>query len=76
LKFKDDISNIFFSAIINSQNAFGSPACRKIAFAVWRLGIPTGTAKFRSVIGLCQISWLPRPCRTSVQPAARSKSRS
>ncbi len=34
-----------------------------------------GTAKFRLVMGLCQISWLPRPCRTSVQPAARSKSR-
>jgi hypothetical protein len=27
-----------------------------MAFAVWRLGMPTGTAKFRFVIGLCQIS--------------------
>ena len=42
--------------------------------SVWRLGMPTGTAKFRFVIGLNQISWLPRPCRTSVQPAARGKS--
>jgi hypothetical protein len=30
-----------------------------MALAVWRLGIPTGTAKFRCVMGLCQISWLP-----------------
>ena len=33
-------------------------------------------AKFRLVIGLCQISWLPRPCRTKMQPASRNKSRS
>jgi hypothetical protein len=58
-----------------AQNAFGNPAWRRMALAVWRLGIPTGTAKFRFVIGLCQISWLPLPCRTSVQPAARSNSR-
>jgi hypothetical protein len=32
-----------------------------MAFAVWRLGMPTGTAKFRRVIGLYQISWLPFP---------------
>ena len=50
-----------------AQNAFGKPAWRKIAFAVWRLGIPTGTAKFRLVIGLCQISWLPVPWRTRKQ---------
>jgi hypothetical protein len=47
-----------------------------MAFAVWRLGMPIGTAKFRFVIGLCQISWLPLPWRTIVQPAARNKSRS
>ena len=34
----------------------GNPACRRIAFAVCRLGMPTGTAKFRFVVGLCQIS--------------------
>lgn len=28
--------------------------------------------KFRPVIGLRQISWLPLPCRTSEQPALRS----
>jgi hypothetical protein len=28
------------------------------------------------VIGLCQISWLPLPCRTGTQPAAPSKSHS
>ena len=39
-----------------SQNAFGSPACRRMAFAVCRLGIPTGMAKLRLVIGLYQIS--------------------
>jgi len=27
-----------------------------MALAVWRLGMPTGTAKFRRVIGLYQIS--------------------
>jgi hypothetical protein len=37
--------------------------------------MPIGTAKFRLVIGLWQISWLPRPCRTKMQPAARNKSR-
>jgi hypothetical protein len=58
------------------QNAFGRPACRKMALAVWRLGIPTGTGKFRRVIGLYQISWLPLPWRTKVHPAARSSSRS
>jgi hypothetical protein len=26
-----------------------------MAFAVWRLGIPIGTGKFRAVIGLYQI---------------------
>src|SRR5947208_16328280 len=26
-----------------------------------------GTAKFLLVIGLCQISWLPLPCRTGTQ---------
>jgi hypothetical protein len=26
-----------------------------MALAVWRLGMPIGTAKFRPVIGLCQI---------------------
>ena len=57
------------------QNALGNPAWRKIALAVCRLGMPIGTAKFRLVIGLCQISWLPLPCRTSVQPAARNNSR-
>jgi len=40
------------------QNAFGKPAWRRMALAVWRLGMPIGTAKFRLVIGLCQISWL------------------
>src|ERR1700738_5212272 len=59
-----------------AQNALGRPAWGRIALAVWRLGMPTGTAKFRFVIGLYQISWLPLPCRTKVQPAARSKSRS
>jgi len=34
-----------------------------------------GPSKFLRVIGLYQISWLPRPCRTKVQPAARSSSR-
>jgi hypothetical protein len=43
------------------QNDFGNPACSRIAFAVWRLGIPTGTGKFQLVIGLRQISWLPFP---------------
>ena len=57
------------------SNAFGNPAWRKMALAVWRLGMPTGTGKFRCVIGLRQISWLPLPCRTRVQPAARSNSR-
>ena len=33
-----------------------------MALAVWRLGMPTGTEKFRPVIGLYQISWLPLPC--------------
>jgi hypothetical protein len=61
---------------LSTQNAFGRPAWRRIALAVRRLGIPTGTAKFRLVIGLYQISWLPLPCLTRVQPAARSKSRS
>jgi hypothetical protein len=42
-----------------------------MALAVCRLGMPIGTAKFRLVVGLCQISWLPLPCRTSVQPAAQ-----
>jgi hypothetical protein len=42
--------------IEKAQNALGNPACRQMAFAVWRLGIPTGTAKFRFVIGLRQIS--------------------
>ena len=46
-----------------------------MAFAVCRLGIPTGTAKFRPVIGLRQISWLPRPCLTREQPACLNKSR-
>jgi hypothetical protein len=46
-----------------------------MAFAVCRLGMPTGTAKFRFVIGLRQISWLPLPCRTSVHPAARNAQR-
>jgi hypothetical protein len=46
-----------------------------MAFAVCRLGMPTGTAKFRPVVGLRQISWLPRPCLSKTQPAARSKSR-
>ena len=59
-----------------AQNALGRPAWRRIALAVWRLGMPTGTAKFRFVIGLYQISWLPLPCRMKVQPAARNKSRS
>jgi hypothetical protein len=59
-----------------AQNAFGKPAWRKIALAVWRLGIPIGTAKFRLVTGLCQISWLPLPWRTRKQPAPRNKSRS
>jgi len=57
------------------QKAFGRPACRRMALAVWRLGIPIGTGKFRPVIGPCQISWLPLPWRTSVHPAARSSSR-
>jgi putative ATPase len=39
-----------------AQNAFGSPACRRMAFAVCRLGMPTGTAKWRPVRGLVQIS--------------------
>lgn len=39
-----------------AQKAFGSPACLRIALAVWRLGIPIGTGKFRRVIGLYQIS--------------------
>jgi hypothetical protein len=34
-----------------------------------------GNREFRRVSGLCQISWLPLPCRTRVQPAARSRSR-
>src|SRR6478752_10806185 len=59
-----------------AQNALGKPAWRRIALAVWRLGIPTGTAKFRLVIGLCQISWLSVPWRTRKQPAPRNRSRS
>jgi hypothetical protein len=54
-----------------AQKCFGNPACLNIAFAVCRLGMPTGTGKFRFVIGLYQISWLPFPCRTGMQPAAR-----
>ena len=46
-----------------------------MAFAVCRLGMPTGTAKFWPVIGLCQTSWLPLPYRTIAQPAAFSRSR-
>jgi hypothetical protein len=38
------------------QKALGNPAWRKIEFAVWRLTTPTGTGKFRPVIGLLQIS--------------------
>ena len=34
-----------------------------------------GTAKFRLVIGLCQISWLPLPGRMKLHPAARKRSR-
>src|SRR5712691_7528096 len=33
------------------QNALGKPAWRRMALAVWRLGTPTGTARFRRVIG-------------------------
>jgi hypothetical protein len=34
-----------------------------------------GVEKFRRVMGLNQISWLPLPWRTKVQPAARNDSR-
>jgi hypothetical protein len=47
-----------------NQNAFGGPAWRRIALAVCRLGMPSGTAKFRSVSRLCQTSWLPFPSVT------------
>ena len=38
------------------QNAFGSPACFKIAFASGRFLMFIGTGKVRPVIGLHQIS--------------------
>ena len=62
-------------AATHIQNAFGKPAWRRMALAVWRLGMPIGTAKFCLVIGLCQISWLLLPCRTRLQPADHSNSR-
>jgi len=40
------------SRLLHIQNAFGNPAWRKMELAVWRLGMPIGTAKFRLVIGL------------------------
>lgn len=43
--------------------------------AVWRLAAPTGTAKFLPVIGLCRISRLPLPWRTSLHPTFRRISR-
>ena len=66
---------------LSAQNALGNPAWRNMALAVWRLGIPMGTAKFRCVIGLCQISWLPlagpvRNQRRAAIHAARGELRS
>ena len=53
-----------------SQNRFGSPACLRTAFAVWRDRIFASTTNRRSVSGLYQMSWSPLPCRSKRQPAS------
>ena len=58
------------------QNAFGNPACFKIALASGFPSILAGTVNVRSVIGLYQISWLPLPCLSKRQPDARRMSAS
>lgn len=47
-----------------SQKCFGSPACFRISFAMWRLATPRETGNLILVTGLYQISWLPLPART------------
>jgi hypothetical protein len=56
----------------DAQNAFGRPACFKIAFASSGLRRVRGTVNVRCVIGLNQISWLPLPCRSNRHPASRN----
>ena len=60
----------------HDQKAFGKPACFRTSLAVCRDLVVLGNEKFRWVMGLCQISWLPLPGRTIRQPAASSSATS
>lgn len=54
------------------QNCLGSPASCRIPLAVCRDLIFVGTVNGRSLCGLVQTSWSPRPCRRNDAPACRS----
>ena len=51
------------------QKCFFKPACESISLAVCRFLVVLGTTTFFWLIGENQISWLPLPCRTNLQPA-------